>query len=83
MTELSGGPYNVIVQDVNGEQSSPYTIAVDTAGTVIPSTPQYSEEEYFACIGDASVEIEVLEPSTEDTVHFGQPLFFEITLLIF
>lgn len=68
LTGLSAGTYNVIIQDDNGDQSQPYVVEVDTAATIIPGVPQYIEEEYFACTGDASIEVEVLDPVTEDSL---------------
>ncbi|PHR49585.1 MAG: hypothetical protein COA32_00205 [Fluviicola sp.] len=68
LTGLSAGTYNVIVQDDNGDQSPTYTVEVDTMGTVIPGSPQYIQEEFPACTGDASVEVEVLGPATADSL---------------
>ncbi|MEX2484828.1 MAG: GEVED domain-containing protein, partial [Brumimicrobium sp.] len=36
--------------------------SITISNFVTPGTPQYIEEEYFACVGDPSIEIEVEDP---------------------
>jgi hypothetical protein len=57
-TDLTAGTYVVIVQDNNGNFSSPMDLTVSTVSTEIPNTPSALDTLIYACLNEPSIEIE-------------------------
>ncbi|GEM_PF-1235199 len=54
-TDLTAGTYSVVVEDNLGAQSSPVSVVIGSASTLIPNTPVAVDSIVYACTGDASI----------------------------
>jgi hypothetical protein len=52
--DLTSGTYSVVAMDNGGLMSSPITLVVGAASSVIPASPIVEDNEYFICTGDVS-----------------------------
>ncbi len=69
-TNLIPGSYEVVVQDVNLDQSAPVTVVIGTTDTYIPAAPTANPDFYNICSGDLTQPIEA-EADGSATVNYS------------